>query len=198
MINRRGRDGTVYWRCTRSRNGHCTGTLTTGPDEDLVSIKNTHNHSPDPAETEVKKIISSLKERTPTDIRPVTMLYWEEIHKVAAAPNHDEIAAKLPTLVSVKSSLYRHRRKLLPTLPTTREEVHFEGEWAETVGGERFLLAEEGGDLCHFGKPQALGGSRNHLCRWHVPDLPWSLLPSVYHPHLTQRTALSHGLLPTS
>ncbi len=31
MLNRRGRDDTVYWRCTRSQNSHCTGSVTTGP-----------------------------------------------------------------------------------------------------------------------------------------------------------------------
>ena len=43
MINRRGRDGSVYWRCTRSRNSHCNGTIITDIDDRLVFIKDTHN-----------------------------------------------------------------------------------------------------------------------------------------------------------
>ena len=70
MINRRGRDGTTYWRCTRSRNSHCTGTITTTVDGSLESIKDTHNHPPNQAEVEVKKIVSKLKDKSKENIRP--------------------------------------------------------------------------------------------------------------------------------
>ncbi len=86
MINRRGRDGVVYWRCTRSRNSHCTGSVTTGSADELPSVKNTHNHPPDAAQLEVKKLVSAIKDKTTTDIRPVPQLYQEEVQKVAALP----------------------------------------------------------------------------------------------------------------
>ncbi len=44
MLNRRGRDDIVYWRCTRSRNSHCTGSVTTGPGDAIIAVKDTHNH----------------------------------------------------------------------------------------------------------------------------------------------------------
>lgn len=44
----------------------------------------------------------------------------------------------------MKATLYRQRRKLIPALPATRTEVHFEGEWTQTVKGEPFLVAEDG------------------------------------------------------
>ena len=56
----------------------------------------------------------------------------------------EEIAAKLPTLPSIKSSLYRERRKRFPPMPQTRAEVIFEGEWAQTLNGQPFLLVEDG------------------------------------------------------
>ncbi len=140
------KDGVVYWRCTRSHNSHCTGSVTTGSGDELLSVKNTHNHPPDAAQLEVKTLVSAIKDKTTTDLRPVPQLYQEEVQKVAALPNCSEMAAKLPTLTSLKTSLYRRRRKLLPPLPTTRADVHFAGEWAETVGGERFLLVEDGDD----------------------------------------------------
>ena len=40
--------------------------------------------------------------------------------------------------------LYQERRKRLPPMPLTREEVKFEGEWTQTFSGERFLLTENG------------------------------------------------------
>ena len=51
---------------------------------------------------------------------------------------------QLPTLYSMKSSLYRLRRKRLPPFPTSRDKVYFEGEWTQTIAGEPFLLAEDG------------------------------------------------------
>ena len=144
MINQRGRDDIVYWRCTRSRNSHCIGTVTTGPGDTIVSVKNTHNHPPDQVAIEAKKIVSSLKEAVQTRIQPVPAVYQEEVIKVAATPRSEEVAAQLPTLASIKSSLYRRRRKLLPQLPTSRSDVNFEGEWSMTLKGEQFLLAEDG------------------------------------------------------
>ena len=52
----------------------------------------------------------------------------------------------MPSLSSVKSNLYRERRKRLPPLPRTRADVNLSGEWANTLGGEQFLLAESGAD----------------------------------------------------
>ena len=49
MINRRGREDVIYWRCHRSRNSHCTGSITTGPGDAIISVKDTHNHPPDHA-----------------------------------------------------------------------------------------------------------------------------------------------------
>ena len=133
MMNRRGRDGSVYWRCTRSRNSHCTGTITTDIDDRLVFIKppqDTHNHPRDNSAIVAKRLVNDLKSKTQDNIRPVPQLYLEEIQRVAALPNADEIPANLPTFSAVKSALYRQRRKLIPALPSTRAEVAFEGEWA--------------------------------------------------------------------
>ncbi len=66
----------------------------------------------------------------------------EEIQRIATAPNSLEVAARLPTLAAMKSSLYTRRRMLIPQLPTTRADVHFEGEWALSVKGENFLLVK--------------------------------------------------------
>ena len=37
-------------------------------------------------------------------------------------------------------SLYSKRQERLPPLPKSREEVHFDGEWAKTLWGKQFLL----------------------------------------------------------
>ena len=55
MINRRGQEDVIYWCCHRSRNCHCTGSITTGPGDAIVSVKDSHNHPPDQASIEVKQ-----------------------------------------------------------------------------------------------------------------------------------------------
>ena len=146
MMNRRERDGSIYWRCTWSRNSHCTGTITTDIDDWLVFIKDTHNHPRDDSAIVAKKLVNDLKSKTQDNIRPVPQLYLEEIQRVVGLPNADEVAANLPTFSAVKSALYRQRRKLIPALPSTRAEVAFECEWAQTANGKSFLLPEDGGD----------------------------------------------------
>ncbi len=106
MINRRARDDTIHWRCTRSRNCHCTGSITTGPGDAIISVKDSHNHPPDQTSIEVKKVASAMKEKVQESIRPVPQLYQGELLKVAASPACDEVAAQMPTLVAVKSALY--------------------------------------------------------------------------------------------
>ena len=80
VLNRRGRDGHIFWRCGRNRS--CSGSLCTLEDE-IISQKGTHNHPPDDAEIQAEKIITQ--------------------------PDKEEIAAKLPTLAHLKSSLYQNR-----------------------------------------------------------------------------------------
>ncbi len=55
----------------QSKNCHCTGTVTTGPGDAIISTKDTHNHPPSEAEVKVKKIVSALEEQTQANIRPV-------------------------------------------------------------------------------------------------------------------------------
>ena len=42
------------------------------------------------------------------------------------------------------SSIFRQRSKMRPALPKNRTDVNIEGKWAETLSGERFLLADDG------------------------------------------------------
>ncbi|XP_041379321.1 uncharacterized protein LOC121391939 [Gigantopelta aegis] len=45
---------------------------------------------------------------------------------------------------SIRSSLYRERRKKYPAMPSTRGEVTLDGGLTTTVQGERFLFGEDG------------------------------------------------------
>ena len=47
VINRRGRDGRIFWRCAVSR--LCSGSVTTTSNE-ILSQRDIHSHPPDVAE----------------------------------------------------------------------------------------------------------------------------------------------------
>ena len=47
VVNRRGHDGRIFWRCGKSRS--CSGSITT-LDDRIVSQREDHNHAPDEGE----------------------------------------------------------------------------------------------------------------------------------------------------
>ena len=54
-----------------------------------------------------------------------------------------QLVRMLPKTYDVmKSSLYRNRQKRFPTIPQSREDVSFQGEWENSLSGERFLLCD--------------------------------------------------------
>ena len=61
-----------------------------------------------------EKIVNSIQAKARDTIRPIPAVYHEEIQAIATRPDNEEIAAKLPTLTQLKSSLYRNRRSRLP------------------------------------------------------------------------------------
>ena len=85
-----------------------------------------------------------MKQAVKEKIDPVPALYQQQLQEISARENLEEMATQLPTLYSMKCSLYQLRKKRLPPFPTSRNEVHFEGEWTQTIAGEPFLLAEDG------------------------------------------------------
>ena len=103
-----------------------------------------HSHPSNQVEIEAEKLMSSLKKKVSETIQPVNVMYQNEILKLSIRPDMEEIAAKLPIIRSIKSSLYHERRKRLPPMSQTRAEVTFEGEWAQTLNGQPFLLVEDG------------------------------------------------------
>ena len=142
VINRRGRDDRILWRCAKSRS--CSGGLTSINSEIVSSRANEHSHPPDEAEVTAYKAVDKIKTKTMESIDPVPAIYQQQLAEVSAIQNINQVAAKLPTLYSMKSSLYRIRRNRLPQLPKSRDEIHFEGEWTKTYAGEQFLIIEDG------------------------------------------------------
>ena len=84
--------------------------------------------------------MSSLRKKVSKTVQPLALLYQAKIQHLSRRQDKNEIAAKLPTLPLIKSSLYQERRKRLLPMTHTKEEVESEREWKQTFSGERFLL----------------------------------------------------------
>ena len=69
----------------------------------ISTIKDCHNHPPDVAEVEAQKIVSVIKKKASESIQPIPLLYQGEIQQLSTSEVMDEVAAKLPTLPSIKS-----------------------------------------------------------------------------------------------
>ena len=72
---------------------------------------------PDRAAVEDRKIHSTIRFRTKTELKQIPSISDEEISKLRDAPwdaQTREIAAKLPTFYTRKSLLYRTRQNTLP------------------------------------------------------------------------------------
>ena len=72
VINRRGRDGKILWRCAKSRS--CSGGMTT-MDNEIISPRDTHNHPSDAAELEAEKITMTIKCKAMESAQPIQTLY---------------------------------------------------------------------------------------------------------------------------
>ena len=100
VINRKGRDGRVFWRCHKSR--QCSGGLTT-LDNTAVSTRSTHNHPADPAEVKAHKIKAKLKNIAKETVQPLPTLYSQEVSQACVPPRFvhtgwQALKANAPTL----------------------------------------------------------------------------------------------------
>ena len=93
-----------------------------------------------------KQILNHINTRCIDEVKPVPSIYQEELNKLR---DHDwddiskTVVQRIPTFNSAKSSLYRARRKQPPALPTTRDDIRFDGKWIEVATGDIFLLFDD-------------------------------------------------------
>ncbi len=58
--------------------------------------------------------------------------------------NDERNMDNMPSFKTLKYSLYLSRSKRIPRIPHTREDVHLDGEWTETLDGRNFVLVNDG------------------------------------------------------
>ena len=103
LINRRGRNGRIFWRCAKSR--QCKGAVTTKEDEIVSSRADEHNHPPNEAEIIASMTVEKMKKQVQERIDPVPAIYQQQLREISTREDLDQVAANLPTLPFLKSSL---------------------------------------------------------------------------------------------
>ena len=100
----RKNDDRTFWRCTIEHTGIVT-----------------------------KQILNHINTRCIYEVKPIPFIYQEELNKLL---DHDwddiiskTVVQRIPSFNSAKSSLYRARRKQIPALPTTRDDIRLDGKW---------------------------------------------------------------------
>ena len=68
-------------------------------------------------------IAAQMKDRTSTEATPLQTVYNDTMVAMARDPAQSAAVVVVPTLNSLDSSLYRHRRKRLPPMPATIYDV---------------------------------------------------------------------------
>ena len=128
---------------------------------------------------------------------PVNVMYQNEILQLSTRPDIEEIAAKLPTLPSIKSSLYRQRRKRLPPMPQMQVEVTFEGEWPTIPPGGRWRTGQNFYLFDHW-KPPHSRCSNRHLHWWNISYMPSTVLPDLHNSCNEVQPTVSTCILPST
>ena len=132
--------GVTYWKCAKRT---CPTRMIT-KDEELLQQTAGHNHPVDAVDCQVQAIRNQMRKTAHEEIILVTAMYNEQLISLNTHPERNSIAPKLPSFMSLKSSLYRNRHSRLPPLLKTRDEIRVEGDWTKTLTGENFLLCDDG------------------------------------------------------
>ena len=132
-----------FWRCEQHRQGCEARTTSEGSS---VQVRKQHNHPPNPAATTTQEAIANMRKRTREENTPINAVYDDQLVEISMDDNADDALSQLPSLESLRSSLYRARHKTIPSLPATRRDVDFPDRFTKTLSGGDFLLVNDGDD----------------------------------------------------
>ena len=80
------------------------------------------------------KVVQEMKTRARSETTLIPKIYAQTLRTVG----DDEVAATLPTLNSIRTSLYQSRQQRYRPMPES-EDLDFTGEWAVTDKNETLM-----------------------------------------------------------
>ena len=104
-------------------------------EDELISVNSLHDHEPNHVEVAGNKVVQEMKTRARSETTLIPKIYAQTLRTVG---DDEEVAATLPTLNSIRISLYQSRRQRYPSMPES-EDLDFTGEWAVTDKNETLM-----------------------------------------------------------
>ena len=128
------------WHCTE-RHSKCKGRAKMNNIDSTVTIIKSHNHRPDFGTVKASKLMAKAKKRCIEEPNVLPAVVTREKYSQA---DHEALIA-LPRESSVKASLRRLRRKNLPQLPSSLEELENIPLEYQSINGDRWLIHDSVG-----------------------------------------------------
>ncbi|XP_040077772.3 uncharacterized protein LOC120849598 [Ixodes scapularis] len=150
-MERKNQDEKTAWRCAKYWTNNCKAAVLTKHGK-VVKTTQEHNHPPDSSQLREARLKNALKQRVRSEPHlPAPQVYSREILSLVGQVD-DTVMAELPTFESVRSSMYREKRKQQPSLPRDMAEINLGRLHTETLDKRDFLLFDvsisEGRVLC--------------------------------------------------
>ncbi|CAG2188546.1 unnamed protein product [Mytilus edulis] len=87
-----------------------------------------------------------MKVRCTNELTPILTIYEEELFKFRTDDWKDdtqELVQNITTFPSCKNTMCNKRKKNLPVLPKTVDQINIDGIWTRTTKGDPFLLTDD-------------------------------------------------------
>lgn len=135
----------LHWRCVLKgcpARVQTEGSVEIG-DHPTVVFFSEHSHMPDTEEIVSVKVKSKVCQLASMDLlQPLCQVYKNFVTGEDAPSNPDN--AIVPDFGACRTMMHRTRRSKMPPVPTSIAEINLEDQWSLTLGGQQFLLSQEG------------------------------------------------------
>ncbi|VDI54109.1 Hypothetical predicted protein [Mytilus galloprovincialis] len=139
----------TYWKCSTANCPVTINTLNNIP----TKVSANHNHGSDHMQLKVDDVLQRMKVRCTNELTPIPTIYEEELVKLRTDDWNDdiqELVENIPTFPSCKNTMYNKRKKNLPVLPNTVDQINIDGIWSRTTKGDPFLLTDDSIAYAHL------------------------------------------------
>ena len=87
-----------------------------------------------------------MRKRARDESTSINVIYDDQLEMLSQGENSADVLAQLPSLESIRPSLYKSRHEHTPILPIHRRDVSLSGRYTKTCSEEDFLLVDDGDD----------------------------------------------------
>jgi hypothetical protein len=179
----KNKDDSEYWLCRRCLKHSVTVA------RDLIVNENSHNVEDEDEDTCVyteaellcEQAIVRIRRRCLKEITPIPEIYDDELTSLNELLSSEVISIYIKPFKSMRSTLYNIRKKTIPNIPTSTDEIDLNEEYTHTTFNKRFLLFDTNDDdraigFCSEAGLEKLAKSD----QWHI-DGTFKAAPLIYY-----------------